>query len=64
MGKYVRFALNQERHFHTESERRQLDGVLHDADANGWTISKHNRMKSRVNNLPDYSLISDDEMCA
>jgi len=56
--------MNDQRHFHTESERRQLDGVLHDADTNGWNISKHNRMKSRVNNLPDHSLISDDEMCA
>ena len=64
MGKYVRFVLNQERHFHTESERRQLDGVLHDADANGWTISKHNRMKSRVNNLPVLSLVSDEDAAA
>ena len=60
----MRFILNQQRHFHTESERRQLDGVLHDADADGWTISKHNRMKSRVNNLPDLSLIDTDDEVA
>ena len=38
--------MNDHRHFHTESERRQLDGVLHDADANGWNISKHNLVQN------------------
>ena len=49
--------MNDQRHYHTESERRQLDGVVHDAEANGWTVSKMNRMKTRANNLPDDSLI-------
>jgi len=52
--------MNDHRHYHTESERRQLDGVIHDADKNGWNISKLNRMKTRVNNLPDDSLIEDE----
>jgi hypothetical protein len=54
--------MNDQRHYHTESERRQLDGVVHDAEANGWEISKLNRMKVRANNLPDDSLIIDDEV--
>ena len=49
--------MNDQRHYHTESERRQLDGVVHDADTNGWNISKMNRMKTRANNLPDDSLV-------
>ena len=53
--------MNDQRHYHTESERRQLDGVVTDSDKNGWNVSKLNRMKSRANNLPDDSLISDDE---
>jgi hypothetical protein len=51
--------MNDYRHYHTESERRQLDGVVHDAEMNGWEISKMNRMKSRINNLPDSSLVDD-----
>jgi hypothetical protein len=49
--------MNQERHFHTESERRQLSGLITDSSINGWTISKRNRITSRSNNLPDNSLI-------
>jgi hypothetical protein len=49
--------MNQERHYHTESERRQLDGVIVDSDLNGWRISKRNRITSRTNNLPDNSLV-------
>ena len=49
--------MNDQRHYHTESERRQLDGVVTDAEANGWSVSKLNRMKARANNLPDYSLV-------
>jgi hypothetical protein len=49
--------MNDQRHYHTESERRQLDGVVTDAEANGWSVSKLNRMKARANNLPDDSLI-------
>ena len=52
--------MNDQRHYHTESERRQLDGVVHDANANGWNVSKLNRMKSRANNLPDNSLVNDN----
>ena len=52
--------MNDQRHYHTESERRQLDGVVHDAETNGWSISKLNRMKTRANNLPDDSLIHDE----
>tara|TARA_B100000925_G_scaffold154033_1_gene115502 strand:- start:4 stop:165 length:162 start_codon:yes stop_codon:yes gene_type:complete len=52
--------MNDQRHYHTENERRQLDGVVHDSDKNGWNVSKLNRMKTRVNNLPDDSLIVDD----
>ena len=51
--------MNDYRHYHTENERKQLDGVVHDAEANGWNVSKLNRMKSRANNLPDNSLIDD-----
>jgi len=54
--------MNDYRHYHTESERRQLDGVVHDAEANGWSISKLNRMKVRANTLPDDSLIVDDDV--
>ena len=54
--------MNDQRHYHTESERRQLDGVVHDAEANGWEISKLNRMKVRANTLPDDSLIIDDDV--
>lgn len=50
--------MNQERHYHTESERRQLDGVIADSDFNGWRISKRNRITSRTNNLPDNSLVN------
>ena len=57
---YKEVIMNDHRHYHTESERRQLDGVVHDADKNGWNISKLNRMKTRVNNLPDDSLIEDE----
>ena len=53
--------MNDQRHYHTENERRQLDGVVHDSDKNGWNASKLNRMKTRVNNLPDDSLIVNDE---
>jgi hypothetical protein len=49
--------MNQERHFHTESERRQLSGLITDSSVNGWTISKRNRITSRSNNLPDNSLV-------
>ena len=52
--------MNDHRHYHTESERRQLDGAVTDSDKNGWNISKLNRMKTRANNLPDESLIIDD----
>jgi len=51
--------MNDYRHYHTENERKQLDGVVHDAEANGWIVSKMNRMKARANNLPDSSLIDD-----
>ena len=37
--------MNDHRHYHTESERRQLDGAVTDSDKNGWNISKLNRMK-------------------
>ena len=53
--------MNDHRHYHTESERRQLDGAVTDSNENGWNISKLNRMKTRANNLPDDSLIVDDE---
>tara|TARA_R100000005_G_C4806816_1_gene95426 strand:+ start:274 stop:435 length:162 start_codon:yes stop_codon:yes gene_type:complete len=53
--------MNDHRHYKTESERRQLDGAVNDSNMNGWNISKINRMKSRANNLPDESLITDDE---
>lgn len=49
--------MNDLRHFHTENERRQLDGVVNDSNVNGWNISKLNRIKSRSNNLPDTSLV-------
>ena len=52
--------MNDYRHYKTESERKQLDGIVHDAEANGWNVSKLNRMKTRVNTLPDNSLIVDD----
>jgi len=52
--------MNDQRHYHTENERRQLDGVVTDSDKNGWNVSKLNRMKTRVNNLPDDSLIIDE----
>ena len=52
--------MNDHRHYHTESERRQLDGAVTDSDMNGWNISKLNRMKTRANNLPDESMIIDD----
>ena len=51
--------MNDYRHYHTENERKQLDGVVHDSEANGWNVSKLNRIKSRANNLPDNSLIDD-----
>jgi hypothetical protein len=54
--------MNDQRHYNTESERKQLDGVVTDSDINGWNISKLNRMKVRANNLPDDSLIIDDEL--
>lgn len=53
--------MNDHRHYHTENERRQLDGVVTDSEKNGWKVSKLNRMKSRVNNLPDKSLIVDTD---
>lgn len=53
--------MNNHRHYHTESERKQLDGLVHDAEINGWNVSKLNRMKTRANNLPDDSLIIDDD---
>lgn len=53
--------MNDQRHFNTESERKQLDGVVTDAEKNGWTVSKLNRMKTRVNNLPDNSLIDNED---
>ena len=53
--------MNDHRHYHTESERRQLDGAVTDSNENGWNISKLNRMKTRANNLPDDSLIVDNE---
>ncbi len=49
--------MNQERHFHTENERKQLSGLITDSDLNGWAISKRNRITSRSNNLPDNSLV-------
>ena len=52
--------MNNQRHYNTESERKQLDGLVADAEANGWNISKLNRMKVRANTLPDDSLIIDD----
>ena len=58
--KSIEVTMNDHRHYHTESERRQLDGAVTDSDKNGWNISKLNRMKTRANNLPDESLIIDD----
>lgn len=52
--------VNNQRHYHTENERKQLEGVLTDSDKNGWEISKLNRIKTRANTLPDDSLIIDD----
>ena len=52
--------MNNQRHYHTESERKQLEGVVTDSDMNGWEISKLNRIKTRANTLPDDSLIIDD----
>jgi len=52
--------MNNQRHYHTESERKQLEGVVTDSDMNGWEISKLNRIKTRANTLPDDSLIVDD----
>ena len=49
--------MNYQRHYHTESERRQLDSVIHDSNVDGWGVSKLNRMKTRFNNLPDSSLV-------
>jgi hypothetical protein len=37
--------MNNQRHYHTESERKQLEGVVTDSDMNGWEISKLNRIK-------------------
>ena len=54
--------MNNQRHYHTESERKQLEGVVTDSDMNGWEISKLNRIKTRANTLPDDSLIIDDEL--
>ena len=54
---YSKEIMNDQRHYHTESERRQLDGVVTDSETNGWNVSKLNRMKARANNLPDHSLI-------
>jgi len=54
---YSKEIMNDQRHYHTESERRQLDGVVTDSETNGWNVSKLNRMKVRANNLPDHSLI-------
>jgi len=52
--------MNNQRHYNTESERKQLEGVVTDSDMNGWEISKLNRIKTRANTLPDDSLIVDD----
>ena len=52
--------MNNQRHYNTESERKQLEGVVTDSDMNGWEISKLNRIKTRANTLPDDSLIIDD----
>ena len=52
--------MNDHRHYHTESERKQLEGVATDSEKNGWEISKLNRIKTRANTLPDDSLITDD----
>ena len=52
--------MNNQRHYNTESERKQLEGVVTDSDKNGWEISKLNRIKTRANTLPDDSLIIDD----
>ena len=52
--------MNNQRHYNTESERKQLEGVVTDSDINGWEISKLNRIKTRANTLPDDSLIIDD----
>ena len=52
--------MNDHRHYHTESERRQLDGAVTDCDKNGGHISKLNSMKTRAINLPDEALITDD----
>lgn len=52
--------MNNQRHYNTESERKQLEGVVTDSGMNGWEISKLNRMKTRANTLPDDSLITDD----
>ena len=38
--------MNNQRHYHTESERKQLEGVVTDSDMNGWEISKLNRIKT------------------
>ncbi len=32
--------MNDHRHYHTESERRQLDGAVTDSDMNGWNTLK------------------------
>ena len=53
--------MNDHCHYQTESERRQLDGAITDSNENGWNISKLNRMKSRANNLPDDSLVTDSD---
>ena len=52
--------MNNQRHYNTESERKQLEGVATDSEKNGWEISKLNRIKTRANTLPDDSLIIDD----
>ncbi len=52
--------MNKQRHYRTESERKQLEGVATDSEKNGWEISKLNRIKTRANTLPDDSLITDD----
>lgn len=52
--------MNNQRHYNTESERKQLEGVATDSDKNGWEISKLNRIKVRANTLPDDSLIIEE----
>lgn len=37
---------------HTENERKQLEGILHDPELMEFTVSGLNHMKSREHHLP------------